>query len=58
MKKTEKLELEIIAIELWWKTFAETNLSDEKQRLYMSEKLNKLKEELIFQDYLEKKYKK
>jgi hypothetical protein len=58
MKKTEKLELEIMAIQLWWQSFGKTGLSEEKHRLYMSEKLNILKEELIFQDYLEKKYKK
>jgi hypothetical protein len=57
MKKTEKLELDIIAFQLWWQTFGETNLSDEKQRLYMSEKLNKLKEELNNLEKFEIKYK-
>lgn len=46
MKKTEKLELEIMAIQLWWQSFGKTGLSEEKHRLYMSEKLITLKQEL------------
>jgi hypothetical protein len=46
IKKSEKLELEIMAIQLWWQSFGKTGLSEEKHRLYMTEKLVTLKEEL------------
>jgi hypothetical protein len=46
MKKEEKIELEILAINLWWEKFGKTGLSEEKHRLYMCEKLDKLKQEL------------
>jgi len=49
MKKIEKIELELMAILLWWEKFGKTGLSEEKHRLYMCERLdelNKLKEEL------------
>jgi hypothetical protein len=49
MKKEEKIELELMAILLWWEKFGKTGLSEEKHRLYMCERLdelNKLKEKL------------
>jgi hypothetical protein len=44
--KQEKIELEILAIQLWWEKFGKSGLSEEKHRLYMCEKLNILQEEL------------
>jgi hypothetical protein len=44
--KEEKIELEFMAILLWWEKFGKTGLSEEKHRLYMCERLDKLKEEL------------
>ena len=41
--KQEKIELEILAIQLWWEKCYD---AEEKHRLYMSEKLNTLQEEL------------
>jgi len=46
MTKIQKLELEILAIKLWFQTFSDTNLCDDSQRNHMSKKLNKLKDEL------------
>ena len=51
MKKTEKLKLEIIAIELWIQSFGMVGMSDEKQRIYMSSKLKKLKMDLNNEEY-------
>jgi hypothetical protein len=46
MTKSAKIELEIIAIKLWFQTFSDTNLCDDSQRNYMSKKLLKLTNEL------------
>jgi hypothetical protein len=51
MKKAEKLKLEIMAIELWIQSFGMIGMSDEKQRLYMSSKLKKLKMDLNNLEY-------
>ena len=51
MKKTEKLKLEIMAIELWIQTFGMPNMSSENDRIYMSKKLKKLKMDLNNQEY-------
>jgi hypothetical protein len=42
MTKREKLELEIMAIRLWFQTFGLPNMSSDADRVYMSSKLNKL----------------
>lgn len=41
-----KLELEIMAVELWWRTFGMPGMSSETDRLHMSEVLNRLKEKM------------
>jgi hypothetical protein len=46
MTKIEKLELEILAIKLWFQTFYDTKLCTDSESNYMSKKLNKLKDEL------------
>jgi len=46
MTKKEKLELEIIAIKLWFKEFHFTKLCSDSQSNYMGKKLNKLNDEL------------
>jgi hypothetical protein len=51
MKKEEKIELELMAILLWWEKFGKTGLSEEKHRLYMCERLDELNK-------LKKNYKK
>ena len=51
MKKTEKLKLEIMAIELWIQSFGMAGMSDEKERVYMSSKLKKLKMDLNNEEY-------
>ena len=51
MKKTEKLKLEIMAIQLWIESFGMAGMSDEKQRVYMSSKLKKLKMDLNNAEY-------
>ena len=46
MSKARKIEIEIIAIELWFQTFGMPNMSSDSDRAYMGGKLNKLKTEL------------
>jgi hypothetical protein len=46
MKKARKIELEILAIELWFQNFGVAGFSSDADRVYMSTKLNKLKNEL------------
>lgn len=44
MTKKQKLELEIMAVKLWFQNFGMPNMSSEKQRVYMSSLLNKLQD--------------
>lgn len=46
MSKARKIEIEIVAIELWFQSFGMPNMSSDNDRAYMSKKLNKLKDEL------------
>jgi hypothetical protein len=46
MKKIEKLQLELMAIKLWFQAFGMPNMSSDNDRAYMSKKLNKLQDEL------------
>jgi len=46
MTKTEKIELEILAIKLWFQTFYHTKLCTDSESNYMSKKLNQLKKRL------------
>lgn len=43
MKKMRKLELEIMAVELWWNTFGKPGMSSEADRIHMSKVLFHLK---------------
>ena len=42
MSKNEKLELDIMAIRLWFQSFGLPNMSSDTDRVYMSSRLNKL----------------
>jgi hypothetical protein len=46
MTKANKLELEIMAIMLWWQNFGHVGMSSDSDRVYMGGKLKKLKDEL------------
>ena len=46
MNKKKKLELEIMAVQLWFKTFGTPCMSSEKERIHMSTVLNKLNTKL------------
>jgi hypothetical protein len=46
MTKKEKIELKILAIRLWFKTFYDTKLCTDSESNYMSKKLNQLKTRL------------
>lgn len=46
MTKKKKLELEIMAVQLWFKTFGPRNMSSESEQLHMSVVLNKLRDKL------------
>jgi hypothetical protein len=46
MKKEQKIELEILAIKLWFQNFYYTKLCTEAESNYMSKKLNELKNKL------------
>lgn len=46
MTKKKKLELEIMAVQLWFRTFGPRNMSSEAEQLHMSVVLNKLKDKL------------
>ena len=51
MKKTEKLKLEIMAFQMWWASFGMAGMSSEKERVYISKKIHKLKKELNNVEY-------
>ena len=46
LSKEEKLELELMAIKLWFQTFGKPNMSSDRDQVYMSKKLNELQEKL------------
>lgn len=52
MTKKRKLELEIVAVQLWFRTFGMSGMSSEADQLHMSTVLNKLLNKL---DTLNKK---
>ena len=47
MSKKEKLELDIMAIRLWFQSFGLPNMSSDSERVYMSSRLNKLLNEQL-----------
>jgi hypothetical protein len=51
MKKVQKIELELMAIKLWFQSFGMPNMSSDNDRAYMSKKLNKLKKDLNNTEY-------
>lgn len=46
MTKKKELELQLVAVELWWQTFGKPGMSDFLERLYMSKLLNELNEKI------------
>lgn len=46
MKKERKLELEITAVELWWRTFGKPGMSSRADREHMSKVFNRLNDRL------------
>jgi hypothetical protein len=46
MNKKRKLELEIMAVQLWFKTFGYNGMSSEKERIHMCTVLNRLNNRL------------
>ena len=47
LTKKQKLELELMAIKLWWQTFGKPSMSSDNDKIYMSVKLNEVTHKLI-----------
>ena len=47
LTKKQKLELELMAIKLWFQAFGKPSMSSDNDKVYMSRKLNEYTDKLI-----------